>query len=408
MPVQHSPTSKNTRSRRNPAVLTPTARVPLDGTPSVHQLSANLDRGPPMEGEAPSRRGGMKSRRSRSFPCLLGGYPGISEGARARLGEVEDEEGEESVEEEDSGEAEVEDALANAAVVPQDSNLAPTNQSLVSQSDPSILKILEQMATIMGQLSQATAFRNNSKAPVFKTPSMKAPDSFDGTRAHKLRRFIQSYPSYLLKNWKLFETQLFTLFGDPNEVRKAEQELDNLRMKEGGHLSLYIADFRSLMSGIGDWGGRAYIHVYRRGLASRPLDQLAAYPENYVTLQELIDSALELDTRYHERNKEKGSYQEKKPPVTGSHSARPPQDSSSKRPSHKKNKKGKQFQVSKDKPNSALLNKDNKLIGSEKERKIKEGLCTYCGGINPIEKCFKRPQNTPVSSKGIPSKQGKA
>ncbi|MBW0574983.1 hypothetical protein O181_114698, partial [Austropuccinia psidii MF-1] len=56
----HSPPAKNIRSQRNPAVLTPTARAPLDHTPSVHQLSANLERGPPMEGAAPSRRGGMK------------------------------------------------------------------------------------------------------------------------------------------------------------------------------------------------------------------------------------------------------------------------------------------------------------------------------------------------------------
>ncbi|MBW0578849.1 hypothetical protein O181_118564 [Austropuccinia psidii MF-1] len=44
----------------------------------------------------------------------------------------------ESVEEEDSGETEVADALENAPEVPQGSN-----QPLVSQSDPSILKIME-------------------------------------------------------------------------------------------------------------------------------------------------------------------------------------------------------------------------------------------------------------------------
>ncbi|MBW0532940.1 hypothetical protein O181_072655 [Austropuccinia psidii MF-1] len=109
----------------------------------------------------------------------------MSEGARARLGETEDEEGEESVEEEDSGETEVADALENAPEVSKGSNLAPTNQPLVSQSDPSILKIIEKMATIMGQISQATA-------PEFKNPSMKAPNSSDGTQAHKLRGFIQS------------------------------------------------------------------------------------------------------------------------------------------------------------------------------------------------------------------------
>ncbi|MBW0501178.1 hypothetical protein O181_040893 [Austropuccinia psidii MF-1] len=377
----------------------------------------------------------------------------MSEGARSRLVEVEDEDGEESVKKEDSGETEVADCLANAPEVPQGSNLAPSSQILVSKTDPSLLKMMEQMTQFRGQLTQAVAPRDNSKAPAFKTPSMKAPDSFDGTQAHKLRGFIQSCqlifhndpanffsdrkkvlystsfltgragkwiepylsnisnedPSYLLNNWPFFESQLLTLFGDPNEVRKVEQELDNLRMKESGHVSLYIADFRSLMSRIGDWGERAYIHVYRRGLASRLLDQLASHPGNFDTLQELMDVTLELDTRYHERQKEKGGNQEKKPPVTGSNQSRPPQNSSSKRPHQKKNKKGKQFQSSKDKPHAALLNKDNKLIGSEKERRIKDGLCTYCGGKHPIEKCFKRPQNKPgSSSRGFPSKQGKA
>ncbi|MBW0466720.1 hypothetical protein O181_006435 [Austropuccinia psidii MF-1] len=98
-------------------------------------------------------------------------------------------------------------------------------------------------------------------------------------------------------------------------------------MKEGGQVSLYIADFRSLISRIGDWGERAYIHVYRRGLASRLLDQLASQHENFDSLQELMDITLELDTRYHERKKERGSNQEKKPPISGSNSSKPPQNS---------------------------------------------------------------------------------
>ncbi|MBW0464230.1 hypothetical protein O181_003945 [Austropuccinia psidii MF-1] len=119
---------------------------------------------------------------------------------------------------------------------------------------------------------------------------MKAPDSLDGTETYKLRGFIESCqlifhndlanffsdrkkvlystsfltgragkcikpfpsniynedPSFLLNNWQLFETQ----------VRKAEQELKYLRMKESGQVSLYIVDFGSLMSRIGDWGKR--------------------------------------------------------------------------------------------------------------------------------------------------------
>ncbi|MBW0593745.1 hypothetical protein O181_133460 [Austropuccinia psidii MF-1] len=52
--------------------------------------------------------------------------------------------------------------------------------------------MMEQMTQFMGQLTQAVTARDNYKAPSFKTPSMKAPDSFDGTEAHKLRGFIQS------------------------------------------------------------------------------------------------------------------------------------------------------------------------------------------------------------------------
>ncbi|MBW0523513.1 hypothetical protein O181_063228 [Austropuccinia psidii MF-1] len=115
----------------------------------------------------------------------------------------------------------------------------------------------------MGQLTQAVSPRDTSRAPEFKTPSMKEPYSFDGTKVYKLRGFIQSCklifhddpenlfsdrnkvlystsfltgragkwieiylsnisnedPSCLLNSWQLFETHLFTLFVDPNEVR---------------------------------------------------------------------------------------------------------------------------------------------------------------------------------------------
>ncbi|MBW0582490.1 hypothetical protein O181_122205 [Austropuccinia psidii MF-1] len=261
--------------------------------------------------------------------------------------------------------------------------------------------MMEQMTQFMGKLTQAVAPRDTSKVPAFKTPQMKAPESFDGTKAYKLRGFIQSCqlifpndpanffsdrkkdPSYLLNNWQLFETQLFTLFSNPNEVRKPEKELDHLRMKDSGQ-------------------------VYRRGLASRLLDQLPSHPGNFDSLQELMDITSEFDTRYHERQKEKVSHQENEPPISGPNSSKHPQSSSSKKPYHRKNKKGKNFQVSKDKPHAALLTKDNKLIGSEKERRIKEGLCNYCGAKHLFEKCFKRPENRQVSSKGFPSKQGKA
>ncbi|MBW0555078.1 hypothetical protein O181_094793 [Austropuccinia psidii MF-1] len=114
MTVQHSPPAKNTRSQRHQAVLTPSERAPLDRTPSVHQLSANLDRGPPMVGEAPSRRG-----------VFLKG--------------LEADQGEESEE------TEVASAMAGAPEASEAPNLAPSNQPLVFQAEQNFLKMMEQM-----------------------------------------------------------------------------------------------------------------------------------------------------------------------------------------------------------------------------------------------------------------------
>ncbi|MBW0482295.1 hypothetical protein O181_022010 [Austropuccinia psidii MF-1] len=246
---------------------------------------------------------------------------------------------------------------------------------------------------------------------------MKEPDCFDGIQAQKLRIFIQSCQlvfhkdpenffsnmykalyytsfltdragkrieqylsnapnvdqSYLLTNWKLFETQSLTWFGDPNEVRIAELELKNLRMKGSHNASLYISDFRIFMSRVEVWGEKPHLHVYERALESRLLDQFASHPGKHLSLQTLLETTLELDNRYHERHKEKSSNEEKDPPVTGSNVFTPPQYSSSKKPHHKKNKNGKNFQVSKDKSHDSLLNKENKCIVSDKKRRIKEG-----------------------------------
>ncbi|MBW0533963.1 hypothetical protein O181_073678 [Austropuccinia psidii MF-1] len=123
-----------------------------------------------MEGEAPSRRGGPRS----------------------RLGVAEDEEGEESVEEDESEEAEVAASLAGAPEASEAENIAHSNKPLVSQAEANFLKMMEQMNQLMGKITQEVAPSANSKAPAFKTSSMKAPVFFGCTQAHKLRVFIQS------------------------------------------------------------------------------------------------------------------------------------------------------------------------------------------------------------------------
>ncbi|MBW0548936.1 hypothetical protein O181_088651 [Austropuccinia psidii MF-1] len=267
MPVEHSPPERQTRAQaRAQAALTPTPRVPLDGTPAVPQLRAQLDRGPRMEGR----------KRAKKINFIV-------------QGEDDDEEEENSVEEEESDGTEGVPAPVGASQSTGGPTLAQSDQPVSHQSEPSLLAIMQQMTQIMANL-QAASSSGSSRPPAFKTPSMKAPECFDGTQPFKVRSFLQSFQlifhndlanfsqdrkkvlystsfligraaewiepylsnltnqdsNYLLNSWPLFESQLFTLFCDPNEVRIAEAELDSLRRKEVDHVSLYIADFRSL------------------------------------------------------------------------------------------------------------------------------------------------------------------
>ncbi|MBW0543986.1 hypothetical protein O181_083701 [Austropuccinia psidii MF-1] len=217
MPIQHSPPARQTTAQaRAQAVLNPTPRAPLDVTPEVPQLRAQLDRGPIMKGAAPSRKEGRGPRRLNSFSGVAGRFPGLSRATFKGPGEQEEEN---SVEEEESDGTE------------------------------------GQMTQIMANL-QAAASSDSSRPPAFNTPSMKAPECFDGTQPFKVRSLIQSCqlifhnnpasfsqyrkkvlyatsfligrdakwietylsdltnqdPNYLLNSWNLFSSQLFTLF----------------------------------------------------------------------------------------------------------------------------------------------------------------------------------------------------
>ncbi|MBW0553304.1 hypothetical protein O181_093019 [Austropuccinia psidii MF-1] len=186
-------------------------------------------------------------------------------GPRSRLGEAEDEE-------EESEETEVEAFLAGVTEAPEAPNRAISNQPIVSQDEKNFFKMMEKMTQFMRQLTQEVSLVEKPRSPELKTLSIKIPNNYDGTQAHKLGRFIQSFQltlhhdpesffsdrnkalystsflagragkliekyrsniyhkdhSRLLNHWKVFKTQLFTLFGDPNEARKAEKEVDNI------------------------------------------------------------------------------------------------------------------------------------------------------------------------------------
>ncbi|MBW0579897.1 hypothetical protein O181_119612 [Austropuccinia psidii MF-1] len=146
MPIQHSPPARQTRSQsRTQTVLTPTPRAPLDGTPEVPQLRAHLDRGPNVEGAAPSSKEGRVPRRSSSFSGVVGGFPGLSRTTFKFPGE-------DGEEEEDSDGTEGVPAPVGASQGTGGPTLAQSNKPASHQSEPSLLAIIQQMAHIMANL----------------------------------------------------------------------------------------------------------------------------------------------------------------------------------------------------------------------------------------------------------------
>ncbi|MBW0464113.1 hypothetical protein O181_003828 [Austropuccinia psidii MF-1] len=234
-----------------------------------------------MEGEEPSRKEVRGQRSSRSFSGVVGAFPGISKNLFKGPGEGGEEEEENSVEEKDYYGTEAVPAPVGASQGTGGPTIAQSNQPVPHQSEPFCLAIMQQITHIMANLQDSSS-SESSRQTALKTPSIKAPDCFYGTQPFKLRSFIQSCqlmfhnekvnfskdrkkvlyftsyligraeiftepylfnltnkdPAYLPNNWALFESQLYTLFGDPNEVRKSEEELDGIRMKEGGHVLL--------------------------------------------------------------------------------------------------------------------------------------------------------------------------
>ncbi|MBW0496190.1 hypothetical protein O181_035905 [Austropuccinia psidii MF-1] len=146
MPIQHSPPARQIRAQaRTQAVLTPTPRAPLDGTPEVPKLRAQLDKGPHMEGEAPSSKEARGKRRSNSFSGVVGGFPGTSRTILKGPGEDGEEEEENSVEEEESDGTEGVAALVGEAQGTGGPTLAQSNKPVSHQYEPSLLAIIQQM-----------------------------------------------------------------------------------------------------------------------------------------------------------------------------------------------------------------------------------------------------------------------
>ncbi|MBW0535062.1 hypothetical protein O181_074777 [Austropuccinia psidii MF-1] len=119
------------------------AKAPLDGTPAVPPLKAQLDRGPIKEGAAPSRKEGRVPRRSNFFSGVVGGFPGMSRTTFRGPGEEGEEEEENSVEKEESDGTEASPAPVGASEGTRGPTLSQSDQPVSHQTEPSLLAIMQ-------------------------------------------------------------------------------------------------------------------------------------------------------------------------------------------------------------------------------------------------------------------------
>ncbi|MBW0528324.1 hypothetical protein O181_068039 [Austropuccinia psidii MF-1] len=117
-----------------------------------------------MEGAAPSRKEGRGPRRSRRGNSVEEEESDGTEGVPAPVGESQGTGGQ---------------------------TITQSNQPVSHKSEPSLFAIIQKMTQIMDNL-QEDSLSESSRPPAFKTPSMKAPEYFDGTQPFKVRSFIQS------------------------------------------------------------------------------------------------------------------------------------------------------------------------------------------------------------------------
>src|SRR6201999_4576381 len=293
-----------------------------------------------------------------------------------------------------------------------------------------------QLASALHQLSKAIGKEKQPKARSLAKPNK--PDTFDGKDPTKLNSFIlqckinfrdnsaafptdsdkvnftlsflrgtalQWYePSILddlyepwMDDWSLFVSGLRTNFGIIDPVGDAEEELDQLRMKENHHILRYNVDFNRLAAYV-PWGNAALCHRYYKGLPDRIKDLLSQQPK-IRDLHKLKEVTQTIDARYWERNRkqtrsEKGSASTDRSTDTAkkskntNNSGNKNNNSGPSRPTNDQ-QPCKNFSSSTPKAStppfkkpdlSSKLGKDGKLTAEERKCRLDNKLCMFCGG----------------------------
>jgi Ty3 transposon capsid-like protein len=203
----------------------------------------------------------------------------------------------------------------------------------------------------------------------------------------------KSNSAHWIWNFDAFLNELETNFGPHDPVGDAEKELTEISMKDHHRVMKYNVDFWKLASRV-DWNESTLYAHYFSGLPARLHVEVirGGKPDTLVELRLKAQDAdeiywmMKVETNNNSRSKPTPSTSKKDDKPSASYSASTPLSSA-------KTASKPQLPPAKGKPKDSIadkLGKDGKLQTSKRERRLKEGLCLYCGKKGHSAKdCFK-------------------
>lgn len=300
------------------------------------------------------------------------------------------------------------------------------------------------LQAILASLATAISDRDNSGD--VKGTSVRSPDKFSGKDRTKFRTFIAQLKlvfranprrygtdtnkvtyacSYLDDNafawyenfvtqevepdwfsdFAAFEHELSVQFGTINAAAVAERKMGTLRMRPNEHINDYLTKFTSLKNDV-DWNDSALSFAFRSGLPNRIKDEIARHDSRPRNLQELTELVIRIDFQYWDRETER--YQERTDErPTQRHDPTSHRTPSSARPTTRSSTAPRSTASSSTsnsmsyRPNKTVverpplpLDNQGKVTNNERQRRIDNKLCLYCGGNHFLDKCDKKKPGT--------------
>jgi hypothetical protein len=196
-------------------------------------------------------------------------------------------------------------------------------------------------------------------------------------------------------DWERFVKELRKNFGSHNPAHDAEHQLKSLVMKDNHRINKYIVEFNRYASQLRGYGEGALQSLFYDGLPDRLKDEIyrSGRPDS---LWDLRDLAQELDNRYWERRQDiaRTSRSNAASSAAPSSSSKPVKSdgnknsaTSSSLPSSAvasgsktpKDKSSGGKPTSSNSDLSSKLGKDGKLTPEERQRRVDNKLCLFCG-----------------------------